>query len=291
MKAIIFGSNGQDGYFLSNLLTEKSIEVIKVSRSKGDYLGCVSDFEFVNTLISKYKPDYIFHFAANSTTSHDALFENHNTISTGTINILESVKNHCPHSKVFLSGSAMQFKNSGLPISESTEFESSSPYSFARIHSTYVGRYYRNKFNLKVYCGYFFNHDSQLRTERHINQKIVEFIKQIPKNNNAKLEIGDIDVKKEFNFAGDIVNAVWILVNQDIVSEAVIGSGVAHSIREWTDYCFKSVGKNYKDYVVTNNNFTTEYNILVSNPSKIKSIGWKPSLDMCALADLMMKSH
>lgn len=292
MKAIIFGITGQDGYYLSKLLIKEGVEVIGVSRSNPKYLqGEISDFKFVDDLIKQHKPDYIFHLAANSTTRHDSLFENHQSISTGTLNILESVKNNCPSCKVFLSGSAMQFKNNGTPIDENTEFESSSPYSMARIQSVYAGRYYRSKFKIPVYVGYFFNHDSELRTDRHINKKITDTVNQIKNGKDIKLELGNIDVKKEFNFAGDIVEAVWLLVNQDNVFEAVIGSGKAHSIREFVEYCFNQIGKDYKEYFIVKEGFTPEYDILVSKPALIQSLGYKPKVDFHGLADIMLNSH
>jgi len=289
MKAIIFGISGQDGYYLTRLLTANQIEVVGVSRSGIDCIkGDVSDAEFVEDLIKKYKPDYIFHFAANSTTQHTALFENHAAICTGTLNILESVKKHSAATKVFLSGSAMQFKNEGLPIDEKTPFEARSPYSVARIQSVYAGRYYREVLGLKVYVGYFFNHDSPLRTEQHINQKIVAAVGRIAKGSKEKLELGNWDVKKEFNYAGDIVEAILALINQDIVHEAVIGCGKAHSIKEWTEYCFKKINRKSDEFVVLKKNFVPEYKILASNPQVIKSIGWRPKVGVYQLADMMM---
>jgi len=288
MKAIIFGANGQDGYYLSKLLTPQKIEVIAVSRNGNGIIGDVGDYNLVEGLIKKYQPDYIFHFAANSTTRHSALFDNHNAISTGTLNILENVRLHCPHAKVFLSGSAMQFKNEGCPIDEETPFEASSPYSVARIQSVYAARYYHNFFGLKIYTGFFFNHDSPLRSEQHVNQKIVKAVLRIATNQNEKLELGDISVQKEFNYAGDSVEAIWKLINQDEVFEAVIGSGNAYSIQDWLKYCFEKINRNWQDSVVIKNEFVPEYRILVSNPRLIKSLGWQPRLDLYQLADLMM---
>jgi GDPmannose 4,6-dehydratase len=289
MKAIIFGVNGQDGYYLTELLKINKLEFIGVSRPEGKWIkGDVADFKFVEALVKKYQPDYTFHFAANSTTHHSALFDNHNAISTGTINILESVKRHCPNSKVFLSGSAMQFKNDGLPIDEKTPFQASSPYSIARIQSVYAGRYYRDTFGLQIYVGYFFNHDSPSRTERHVNMKIAKAVQRIAKGSNEKVELGNIDVQKEFNYAGDVVEAVWILLNQDIIFEAVIGSGKAYSIKDWVEYCFKRINKNWQEYIEIKQGFLSEYQTLVSNPRLIRSIGWQPKVDFHKLADLML---
>src|SRR5690606_20296659 len=107
MTAIIFGANGQDGFYLSALLQKKGIEVIAVSRNGTSVKADVANMEEVKRLIRNYKPDYIFHLAANSTTRHDALFENHAAISTGTLNILEAVKTIHPTAKVFISGSGL----------------------------------------------------------------------------------------------------------------------------------------------------------------------------------------
>jgi GDPmannose 4,6-dehydratase len=290
VNALIVGVNGQDGFYLSELLKKKGIVVIGLSRSNAGNTGSVSDISLIENLIKNHQPQYIFHLAANSTTRHDALFENHETISTGTLNILESVRLHCPQAKIFLSGSAMQFKNEGLPIDESTSFEASSPYSIARIQSVYAGRYFRKKFGLNVFVGYFFNHDSPLRSENHVNQKIVRAVQRISAGSNESLELGSIDVKKEFSFAGDIAEAIWLLVNQNKTYEAVIGSGKAYSIREWTAYCFKTVSLNYEDYIVAQNGFIAEYETLVSNPKIIMDMGWKPKVDFYQLVDMMMES-
>ena len=157
MKALIFGASGQDGILLTGLLKKNQIDVKGVSRSHGLLRGDVANFHFVNTIIQDLKPDYIFHLAANSVTSHDALFENHETISTGTLNILESAREYSPRAKIFISGSAMQFKNDGFPINEQTSFEAKSPYAIARIQSSYTSRYFREFFGMQIYNGYLFN--------------------------------------------------------------------------------------------------------------------------------------
>ena len=288
--ALIFGANGQDGYYLSKLLKLNKIDVISISRTSGLILGDVANFEFVENIIKDRQPSYVFHFAANSTTKHTALLENHASISSGTLNILEAVKKHSPKAKVFISGSAMQFKNDGLPISENTPFESSSAYSAERIYSVYLSRYYREKFQLNTYVGYLFNHDSPLRSENHINQKIVLSAIGIANGIHDKLIIGDVDVKKEFNYAGDIVTAIWQLVSQNEVSEMVIGSGVAYNIRIWIEYCFNKMGLKWEEHTIKDEKFVTDYNILVSDPKLLMSTGWEPTKNIFQLAELMMNS-
>lgn len=291
MNIVIFGANGQDGFYLNQLLADYEFDTINISRKTGFLTGDISDYALVESVIKKFQPGFVFHFAANSTTRHNALFENHAAISTGTINLLECVRLHCPVTKIFLSGSAMQFKNDGLPIDESTPFEAGSPYAAARIHSVYAGRYYRSKFGLKVYTGYFFNHDSPLRTENHVNQKIVKAVNRIALGSKEKLELGNIDVKKEFNFAGDIVRSIWQLVNQEKVFEAVIGSGEAHSILEWLEYCFVQKNLEWENSVILQSEFIPEYKILVSNPQLIKSLGWQPRVGFYQLANMMINEQ
>ena len=288
-KSIIFGINGQDGFYLNQLLTKQNIEVIGISRTNSTawIQGDVANNAFVEQLIKSKQPDYIFHLAANSTTQHSALFENHETISTGTLNILEAVYKHSKHTKVFLSGSAVQFENDGSPIDENTPFAPLSPYAVSRIQSVYAGRYYRN-LGLKIYVGYFFNHDSPLRTERHVNQKIAMAVKRIANGSKEIIEIGNINVQKEYNFAGDMMDAIWLLINQNSIFEAVIGSGKAFTIADWAKACFNIINKDWSEYVIEKNNFIAEYNILISNPIKLNTLGYKPKISLNDLAEMMI---
>lgn len=288
MKAIIFGSSGQDGNYLSALLIKQGYEVIGVSR-QADYLQTdISDFDQVLGLISQHKPEHIFHLAANSTTHHDALFENHATIATGTLNILEAVKRNSPLTKVFISGSGLQFKNDDKPIQETDPFEARDAYSISRIQSVYAARYFRS-LGIKVYVGYFFNHDSPLRTERHMTKKIAAAAKRIATGSIEKLMIGDVAAIKEYTYAGDIVRGIWTLVNQEEITEANISSGKGYSIKDWLEQCFSLVNKDWQNYVTINTDFISTCRQLVSNPSRIYSLGWKPEMSFEELAKLMMQ--
>ncbi len=288
MKSIIFGSNGQDGYYLNNLLRSNNIDNLEISRSGDGIIGNVADADFVNRTIKSERPDFIFHFAANSTTRHDVLIENHNTILDGTINILEAVKNHSPGTKVFLSGSGLQFKNTEVPIKETDPFDASSAYAMSRIQSVYAARYYR-KLGIKTYIGYFFNHESPRRTERHISKMISEACKRIKNGSKEKVSLGDISVQKEWTYARDSVEAIWTLVNQEKILECVIGSGEAYSIEKWLELCFMQLDMDWKVHFVHNKIYKPEYSILVSDPSTIKNLGWTPKTDIYKLAEIMLR--
>ena len=288
MKAIIFGAGGQDGHYLSALLQQKNCEVIGVSR-RGDFLRTdITDYASVEDLIKEHKPAFVFHLAANSTTSHSAMFENHATIATGTLNILEAVKNNLPSTKVFISGSGLQFNNNNNPIKESDPFEARDAYSVSRIESVYAARYFRS-LGIKAYVGYFFNHDSPLRTERHMTKKIAEAAKRIAAGSNEKIAIGDVEAIKEYAYAGDIVKGILTLIEQDEIVEANISSGKGYSIKQWLEQCFSIVNKNWNDYVTVNPEFVPDYKQLISDPSVILSLGWKPEMSFEELAQLMMQ--
>ncbi len=288
MKAIIFGVNSQDGFYLSQILLKNNIEVVGVSRSIGNWIqGDVSDINLVSNLIKVNKPQYVFHLAANSSTSYSTLFENQETICKGVINILDTVKQHSPKAKVFITGSGVQFKNEGNPIKETDEFEGNSPYSICRIQSVYAARYFRG-LGVDVYVGYLFHHESPYRKATHISKLTTNFIKTLSKNPNNQLELGDIDVKKEWTFAMDIAEGIFTLVNQTNCYEACIGSGKVYSIKEWLECCFNVIGLSYQGFIKTKDGFKPEYNILVSNPTTINALGWQAKTSLNELAKIMM---
>ena len=287
MTAIIFGANGQDGFYLSEELKGKGFDVIGVSRSGNFIKTDITDFLQVSALIRDNVPSMIFHFAANSTARHDAMFENHNTICTGTLNILEAVRLYSPGSKVFISGSALQFRNIGQPIKETDVFEARDPYSVSRIHSVYAARYFRT-LGLKVYVGYFFNHDSPLRSERHVAMKVAAAAKRIASGSTEKLEIGDLSVEKEWSFAGDLMKALMIFMEQEKIFEVNLGSGKGYAIKEWADACFSAVSLDYKDHVVESGGFKADYQRLVCDPSLLFSLGYAPRTDFSSLAQMMV---
>ena len=287
MKAIIFGANGQDGFYLRRLLEKNKIQVTGVSRA-GDFLKInIADYKAVCDLIKEVKPNFIFHLAANSTTRHDALFENHETIATGTLNILEAAKQFSPDSKIFISGSGLQFINIENPIKETDPFAANDAYSVSRIQSVYAARYFRS-LGLKVYVGYFFNHDSPLRSERHIAKKISAAVERIGKGSDEKLEIGDMSVVKEWAYAGDIAEGIWLLINQETIFEANISNGEGYSIKEWIEECFKLIKKDYFEYIIQNYNFVSSYKKLVSDNTIISALGYSPKISFTNLARMMV---
>ena len=286
---IIFGANGQDGYYLADLYRRQGCDVLGISRTGDGLRGDVASFELVEELVRSRKPDVIFHLAATSTTRHEALFENHKTIGSGTLNILEAVYRWQQGCKVFLIGSGLQFLNRGEPIHETDPFDASSAYSVERIHSVYSARYFRS-LGIRVYVGYLFHHESPLRRPTHVSQKIVQAVMRIAAGSCEKIELGDISVEKEWAFAGDIAEGMAFLVGQDKVFEAVIGTGKTHTIEDWLNICFASIGKDWTNYVILQDGFTAEYKRLLSNPETMHYLGWRPKVNFSELAKLMLRS-
>ena len=290
MKALIFGASGQDGYYLEELCVRHHINPILISRSKESCIQLdMANYEAVESLVKQHTPAYIFHLAASSTTRHDALFDNHQTICTGTINILEAARRHSPDARVFLTGSGLQFKNAGEPISENSLFDPSSHYSVSRIQSVYAGRYFRS-LGMKVYVGYLFHHESPLRKSGHIAKIISSAAARIAGGSVEILEIGDIRVEKEWTFAGDVVEGIWTLVNQNSIFEATIGSGIPYTIEHWLNLCFSFIGKDWRDHVKFRQGYVSEYGRLLSNPSTMFSLGWRPKVSIDVLAAMMVEA-
>lgn len=289
MTALIFGASGQDGHYLAEVCRASGVTPVGVSRSGSAVRGDVASFEQVRALVQEHRPAFIFHLAARSTTRHDALFENHETISTGALNVLEAARVHAPAARVLVVGSGVQFVNAGAPISERDPFQASSPYAVARIQSVYAARYFRS-LGIRAYVGYLFHHESPLRKPEHLSKTIALAARRIGAGSDEKLELGDVTVEKEWTFAGDVARAMFTLVSQDEVFEAAIGSGVAHSVADWLEACFRLVGKDWREHVRIREGFVPEYRCLVSDPATIRSLGWEPEMVFEQLAALMVQA-
>jgi len=281
-NAIITGGNGQDGHYLAELLRHYQVEPVLVNRGSGIDLGSAS---VVSGLVESVRPEFIFHLAANSTVDHLAALANHDTIASGSLNILEAVKRHAPECRVFLAGSAYQFLNVGNPIKETDPWDTESVYCAARGYSNLLARAYRSM-GLSVYFGYFFHHDSPRRGLRHLSGQIANAAKS-----KLPITIGDISVVKEWTWAGDSMEAVWSLVNQDTIWEANIGTGIGRTVAEFCEACYLSMGLRWQDFVRSNNDFTPKFQRLTCDPERIYSTGWRPRYDMEYLASAMVSQN
>jgi GDPmannose 4,6-dehydratase len=287
VDVLIFGANGQDGYYLSRLCERRGLKVGAISRRNAPIIGDVSDPLFVEESIRRSRPGMIFHLAARSSTRHEALIENHATIGGGSLNILESVYRHSPETRVFLSGSALQFVNHGRPICEDDPFDAASSYAVIRNYSNFLARYYR-RLGVKVFFGYLFHHESPLRKPGHVSKNISDAARRAGAGENVVLEVGDLAVEKEWTFAGDMVEGMLALMEQDTVFEANLGSGITRSIADWAQACFEVVNRDWRLHVVRKLDFTAEYSRISANPSRIRALGWEPRTRFTDLARMMV---
>lgn len=279
MKAIITGANGQDGFYLAKLLRHYRVEPILINSDSGIDL---SQRFVVQDLVDSAQPDFIFHLAAKSTTAHNLCANNHETIAQGAFNLLDAAHKFARNCRVFLAGSAYQFKNTGAPISEDDPWDTKSVYCAARGYSKLLAEAYRAQ-GLMTYFGYFFHHDSPRRGMEHISQRIA-----LAARDREHIEIGDPLVVKEWTFAGDTMEAVWSLVQQDAIFEANIGTGIGNSIAEFAEACYLSQGLEWRDYVKPIDGYVAPYQSLTCNPERILSTGWKPRYRLYELAHMMM---
>jgi GDPmannose 4,6-dehydratase len=274
--------------FLANLCHKLGHEFFGVSRqcSAGIDIrdGNISDPRIVAYAIIKTEPDIIINLAARSAIDYKYINEHYDTIVKGNLNVLQNAFAYNQGVKVFVTGSGLQFKNEGKPISANDPFEARDAYSAARIATVYQSRFFRTM-GMKVYVGYLFHHESIFRNQNCISQRILEAAIE-----GTKIKIGDINVKKEWTFAGDVAKGILALIQQDKVFEATIGTGVAHPISEWLELCFKRFGLNWENYIEPIPNYTPDFKILVSDPTIMNSIGWSCKSDLQNLLNHMMSS-
>jgi len=290
-RAIIFGGAGQDGLYLQEIISRDGGECIVTARNRSGYTHCdVGQSDQVGKIVRAYKPTYVFHFAAKSSADHSAIHENQKAIVDGTLNILESVKNYTPDCKVFLSGSALQFSSSRDPIDESSDIGNASAYAAQRNASLCLSRYYRINYGICVYFGFFFHHDSPRRGGHHLAQRIACAAARIKNGSNEKVDIYDPDSEKEWTFAGDSMEAAWLLVRQNAIHECVIGSGVPFTVGEWAKACFDALGLDWRDHVILHENSIGRSSRVVSRPDRLKALGWSQKVSFATLANLMVSA-
>ncbi|MBT7901352.1 MAG: NAD-dependent epimerase/dehydratase family protein [Candidatus Marinimicrobia bacterium] len=290
--AVIFGGGGQDGFFLNKLLLSLDYQVIVFTHKDGKAGASldVSDFDGVKTALIKYRPEIIFHLAARSSTRHEFILENHKAIVDGALAILEAVDRHIPNSKVFIASSALIFKNEGVPINENNELITDTAYSLARVEALHIARYYRMR-GRKVYVGFLFNHESHMRPAHSVVREVARGVVDIHFGLHESLSVGNAGVIKEWMWAGDAVDAIFSLVDQNDIFEACIGDGIGRSVHDYAIACCEVVGISLEEHIIEIPNYEAEYSALVSDSKKISSLGWTPKFNMKSLAKKMIEAE
>ena len=297
-RALICGVSGQDGAYLSRLLLEKGYEVFGGSRDATtntfenlrklnlkDKISLVSinicDFRSTLQTIIKIKPDEIYNLSGQSSVglSFEQPVETFESISIGTLNLLEAIRFSNLPVKLYNSGSSECFGESGgLPADENTPFKPRSPYAIAKATAHWQVANYREAYHIYACTGILFNHESPLRPYRFVTKKIVATACRIYKGSNEKLHLGNIDIERDWGWAPDYVEAMWLMLQQAEPDDFVIATGVTHSLQYFIQLAFGYLNLDWKKYVDSDATLLRPTDLLVgrANPAKAAAIlGWK----------------
>lgn len=302
-KALICGISGQDGAYLAKFLLKKGYEVFGGSRDATtnsfvnlkrlnafDDLKLVSinltDFRSTLQTINKIKPDEIYNLSGQSSVglSFEQPIETFESICIGTLNILEAIRFSDTSIKFYNAGSSECFGNSPDELcDENTLFKPKSPYGIAKASAHWQVVNYREAYNLFAVNGVLFNHESPLRPDRFVTKKVVKAVSDIANGKLQKLEVGNIDIVRDWGWAPDYVEAMWLMLQQENPDDFVISTGVGHSLREFIQLAFKCANLEMDDYLIINQLFfrPTDLQYVVGSPQKAKNIlGWSSNREL-----------
>lgn len=331
-KAVIFGVTGQDGAYLSEFLLAKEYEVHGVYRRNSLpttgriehlinknkkfklHIGDITDLVGTANIIRNVDPDEIYDLAAQShvgasfSVPINTLLVN----GMGTLNILEAARMHNPKIRVYHASTSEMFgKVAAIPQNEETPFYPRSPYGVAKLYAHWIVKNYRESYNMFVLSGILFNHESPIRGEDFVTKKITGAIANILKGKQDCLYLGNLDAKRDWGFAGDYVEAMWLMLQQGQPKDYVVATGETHTVREFVEEAFKLVGitiswqGNGLDEVGLNqeNNSVlvridkeffrpAEVDLLLGDASlAMKELGWEPKVKFKDLVKLMMDAE
>ena len=316
-KAFITGITGQDGYYLSKLLLEKDYEVHGIIRRASTfntaridpliskyskekklnlYYSDLLDSSSLNNLIAKIQPDEIYNLAAQS---HVAVsFKNpiYTTQSgnSGTISLLEAIKNQDKEIKFYQASSSEMFggENEEM-LNEDSPFIPKSPYAASKVFSYNMTKIYRESYNLFCSNGILFNHESPYRGETFVTRKITRAVGRISVGIQKKISLGNIEASRDWGFAGDYVEAMWKILNHSKSDDFVIATGETHTIKEFLEIAFDYVNLKYEDFLeISEKHFRpNEVGYLLGDPAKAKKeLKWSPKTSFKDLV-IMMLDH
>lgn len=298
--ALICGVCGQDGSYLADLLLKKGYEVFGTSRdAQGSsfsnlkklgiadsikYISMVpEDFRSVLMALRKSNPDEIYYLAGQSSVglSFEQPAETIQSITMGTLNILDGCRMMDKHIKIYHAGSGECFGDTnGEPATERTPFYPRSPYAVAKTSAYWLVNNYRDAYGLFACTGILFNHESPLRPERFVTQKIIHSVKRIAQGAQDKLSLGRLDISRDWGWAPEYVEAMWLMLQQDKPKDYVIATGATNTLEEFVRAAFDQAGLNWKNHVIQDPNLfrPTDLAIGRADPSKaLKELGWKAS--------------
>ena len=317
-RALITGITGQDGSYLAELLLSKGYEVHGIIRrastfntgrldpiyedphsgSKRLFLhyGDLSDASALARLISKVQPEEVYNLAAQShvRVSFDSPEYTSDITGTGAVRLLEAIRETGIKPRFYQASSSEMFgKVQQIPQNEQTPFYPRSPYGCAKVFAFWITVNYRESYGLHASNGILFNHESPRRGETFVTRKITRAVAHIKAGLQSKLYLGNLDAKRDWGFAREYVEAMWLMLQQDAPDDYVIATGETHSVREFLEVAFGHAGLDWKKHVEIDARYyrPAEVDLLIGDFSKAKQqLGWEPKTKFVDLAKLMVDS-
>lgn len=310
-SALITGITGQDGAYLAKLLIEKGYKVFGLIARRStstiwrlEFLGIekqveliegdVTDLSSVIRAINKARPSEIYNLAAQSFvgTSWEQPVLTAQVTGVGVLNVLEAIRTTDPSIKFYQASTSEMF---GLiqesMQSEKTPFYPRSPYGVAKLYGHWITVNYRESFNMFTCSGILFNHESPLRGIEFVTRKVTDAVARIKLGKQNELRLGNIDAQRDWGFAGDYVEAMWLMLQQQEPDDYVVATGRTTTVRDMCKIAFDYVGLDYEDYVVIDPKFyrPAEVDILLGNPEKaMKKLAWEPRTGLEQLIHMMV---
>jgi len=311
--SFITGVTGQDGSYLAELLLQKGNTVIGLKRrtsvlntSNIDHLygnpnfklfyGNMNDVGSMYRLLSEYQPDEVYNLAAQShvRTSFDVPEETVDAVAMGTMRLLEACKNVVPTVRFYQASSSEMFGDNTEELkNEDTKMTPASPYAAAKLFAHNLIRNYRIGYDMHASSGILFNHESPRRGETFVTRKITRAVARIKLGKQNTLKLGNLDAYRDWGFAGDYVEAMWLMLQQETPDDYVIATGETHTVREFVEATFELAGLDYKNYVEIDPRLYRPHEVphLLGDSSKAQNkLGWKPKHTFKDLIKLMYEA-
>jgi GDPmannose 4,6-dehydratase len=318
-RALITGVTGQDGSYLTEFLLGKGYEVHGLMRRASlfntdriDHLyhdphlggprlslhyGDLSDGTGLRRVLEKVDPDEIYNLGAQShvAVSFEVPEYTAEVVAIGTLRLIEAVRDHVLHGgrplRYYQAGSSEMFGAAPAPQTEKTPFYPRSPYGVSKVAAHWFAVNYREAHNLFICNGILFNHESPRRGETFVTRKITRAVGRISQGLQDKLFLGNLEARRDWGFAGDYVEAMWLMLQQDEPDDYVIATGEAHSVRKLVDLAFAAAGIDWRRHVEIDRRYfrPTEVDTLCGDPRKARdALGWEPRVTFSQLVNMMV---
>ncbi len=310
-RALVTGITGQDGSYLAELLLQKGYEVIGVvRRSSTDTLGRIKhllgqitlqpgdllDQSSLISIMREVQPDEVYNLAAQSfvAASWEQPIATSQFTALGVARVLEALRLQCPHARFYQASSSEMFGRAvEVPQNERTPFYPRSPYGVAKVYGHGVTVNYRESHHIFACSGILFNHESPRRGKEFVSRKVTDGVARITHGLATELRLGNLDARRDWGFAGDYVEAMWLMLQQDTPDDYVIATGATHSVRDLVEIAFAAVDLDWKQHVIVDPKLLrpAEVELLQGDSTKARTrLGWKPKVSFQDLIEMMVKA-